>query len=252
MGAAEATSPTDSPRWRPGARVERLRASHSFGFVFALVLCLFVIAAALPDATWARSIIVLTECVLLGTAMWTSGVWQDRKAAAGLVTLGALAAILQLLFRSDTTSGVVAILEVALLVATIVVIAVGVVDQFEVNAQSIFGAVSIYVLLGMLSDRRAGGAEILVLLGMLFLFVYSAAAALGSGPFFAQGTDGTLTTRLYFSYVTLATLGYGDYTAAGDFGRTVSVIEALVGQIYLVTVIALLVGRLGGRRGHGP
>jgi hypothetical protein len=125
----------------------------------------------------------------------------------------------------------VALFEVALLVATVVVIAVGVVDQHDVNAQSIFGAVSIYVLLGM-----------------LFVFVYSAAAALGSGGFFAQGTDGTLSTRLYFSYVTLATLGYGDYTAAGDFGRTVSVIEAMLGQIYLVTVIALLVGQLGGRR----
>jgi hypothetical protein len=88
--------------------------------------------------------------------------------------------VLQLVFRGDNTSGVVAIFEVALLVAAIVVIAVGVVDQYEVNAQSIFGAISIYVLLGM-----------------LFVFVYSAAAALGSGPFFAQGTDGTLSTRLF-------------------------------------------------------
>jgi ion channel len=230
MGA-EATSATTAPRWRPGARVARLRASHSFGFVFALVVGLFLITAALPDANWARSVIVLTECVLLGAALWTSGVWQDRRAASALIALGAVAALLQLLFHGGDSSGVVAIFEVALLVATIVVIAVGVVDQHDVNAQSILGAVSIYVLLGM-----------------LFVFVYSAAAALGSGPFFAQGTDGTLSTRLYFSYVTLATLGYGDYTAAGDFGRTVSVIEAMLGQIYLVTVIALLVGQLGGRR----
>jgi hypothetical protein len=74
---------------------------------------------------------------------------------------------------------------------------------------------------------------------------------LGSAPFFAQGTDGTLSTRLYFSYVTLATLGYGDYTAAGDFGRTVSVVEAMLGQLYLVTVIALLVGQFSRRRQAG-
>ncbi len=61
-----------------------------------------------------------------------------------------------------------------------------------------------------------------VLIGILFTFVYGAAAALGSGPFFAQGTDGTTSLRLYFSYVTLATLGYGDYTPAGNFGHTVS------------------------------
>src|SRR5262245_40887201 len=229
MGAAEARSDA-TPRCRPGARVERLRASHSFGFVFGLVVLLFLRAAALPDASWARSVIVLTECGLLGTAVWTSGVWHDRKAALALIALAAAAAVVQLVFRGDNPSGIVAIFEVALLVATVVVIAVGVVDQGEINAQSIFGAVSIYVLLGM-----------------LFVFVYSAAAALGSGPFFAQGTDGTLSTRVYFSYVPLATLGYGDYTAAGDFGRTVSVIEAMLGQIYLVTVIALLVGRLGSR-----
>jgi Ion channel len=228
---AAATSSNPAPQWRPGARFQRLRASHSFGFVFLIVVGLFLTTAALPDTAWARSVIVLTECLLLGTAMWTSGVWQDRRAAAVLIALGAAAAVLQILFHGDNPSGVVAIFEVALLVATVVVIAVGVVDQHEVNAQSIFGAVSIYVLLGM-----------------FFVFVYSAAAAFGSEPFFAQGTDGTLAIRLYFSYVTLATLGYGDYTAAGDFGHTVSVIEAIMGQIYLVTVVALLVGQLVGRR----
>src|SRR5262245_42477092 len=173
MGAAEGTSRSTAPRWRPGARVARLRASHSFGFVFGLVVVLFLLAAALPDANWARSVIVLTECGLLGTAVWTSGVWHDRKAALALIALAAAAAVVQLVFRGDNPSGIVAIFEVALLVATVVVIAVGVVDQGEINAQSIFGAVSIYVLLGM-----------------LFVFVYRAAAALGSRPFCAQGPDG--------------------------------------------------------------
>ena len=55
---------------------------------------------------------------------------------------------------------------------------------------------------------------------------------------------------LYFSYVTLTTVGYGDLTAAGGFGRAVAVLEALLGQVYLVTVVALLVSNLGrGRKG---
>jgi hypothetical protein len=231
MGAADPSQSIAAPHWRPGARVQRLRASRSFGFVFLLVVGLFLITAALPDTSWARGVIVLVECVLLATAMWTSGVWQNRRAAAALIALGATAAILQIFFGGENPSGVVAIFEVALLLATAVVIGVAVVDQHEVNAQSVLGALSIYVLLGM-----------------FFVFVYSAAAMLGSGPFFAQGTDGTLTTRLYFSYVTLATLGYGDYTAADDFGRTVSVIEAMIGQVYLVTVVALLVSQLSRRR----
>ena len=80
------------------------------------------------------------------------------------------------------------------------------------------------------------------------MFVYGAVAAFGDDAFFAQGTDGTRSLRLYFSYVTLATLGYGDYTPTSNFGHTVAIIEALFGQLYLVTVVALLVARLNPRR----
>ena len=63
----------------------------------------------------------------------------------------------------------------------------------------------------------------------------------------AQGTDGTPALRLYFSFVTLATVGYGDYSAASNLGHTLSVVEALVGQLYLVTVVAVLVSRMTPR-----
>jgi Ion channel len=86
---------------------------------------------------------------------------------------------------------------------------------------------------------------------MLFTFVYGAVAALGSRDFFADGTDGTPSLRLYFSYVTLATIGYGDYTPASDLGHTLAVVEALLGQLYLVTVVAVIVGRLHSGRPEG-
>ena len=216
--------------WRPGSRVTRLRASHSFGFVLFLVVVLFLAMASLPDASWARSVIVLLQATLLVTALWTSGLWQDRRAAIFLALVGVLAACGELLGGGGRFSGFVAIIEVALVLASIVVIAIGVIDQHDVNAQSVLGAISIYVLLGV-----------------VFVFVYGAAAVLGSGPFFAQGTDGTVALSLYYSYVTLATLGYGDYTAASDFGHAVSVVEAMTGQLYLVTVLALLVGQFARR-----
>jgi hypothetical protein len=102
------------------------------------------------------------------------------------------------------------------------------VSQGEVNTRSVAGAICVYILLGM-----------------IFLFAYSVISTLGTGPFFAQGTDGTRALRLYFSYTTLATLGYGDYTAAGNLGHTIAVLEALLGQLYLVTVVAVVVTRLG-------
>jgi hypothetical protein len=93
-----------------------------------------------------------------------------------------------------------------------------------------------------------GAVCVYVLIGLLFVYMYGVIAAVGSGDFFAQGTDGSRSLRLYFSYVTLATLGYGDYTAAGELGRTLAIVEALFGQLYLVTVIALLVSRIRSSR----
>ena len=91
-----------------------------------------------------------------------------------------------------------------------------------------------------------GAVCIYVLIGMLFVFLYGVIAVVSSGDFFAQGTDGTRSLRLYFSFVTLATLGYGDYTPAHELGRTLAIVEALFGQLYLVTVIAVLVSRMRG------
>jgi hypothetical protein len=118
--------------------------------------------------------------------------------------------------------------------AIAVVIALSVIEKGEITRQSITGAICIYLLLGM-----------------IFVFIYSACAELGNGPFFAQGTDGTRAVRLYFSYVTLATVGYGDYTPAGNLGHVLAVIEALTGQLYLVTVVALLVARMRPARVSG-
>jgi hypothetical protein len=131
------------------------------------------------------------------------------------------------LFGGTAFEALVGILSGVLTVATILTVALGIIDQGEANVQAVTGAVCVYVLIGM-----------------LFVFLYGVLAVLGSGNFFAQGTDGTRSLRLYFSFVTLATLGYGDYTPAGELGRTLAIVEALFGQLYLVTVIAVLVSRM--------
>ena len=53
---------------------------------------------------------------------------------------------------------------------------------------------------------------------------------------------------MYFSFITMATVGYGDLTPRGGLGRALAVIEGLLGQIYLVTAVAALVGNLGQTR----
>ena len=214
-----------------GTRVARLRAAHSYGLVLGLIVIVFVFTSVAPNSSWADSTLVLLECLTLVTALWTSGVAEaDSKVSIGLAALATAAAIALLVFGGTFFEAVVLVLAGVLTIATIATVALGVIDQGEANVRAVTGAVCIYVLIGL-----------------LFVYLYGVIAAVGSGDFFAQGTDGTRSLRLYFSYVTLATLGYGDYTPAHELGRTLAIVEALFGQLYLVTVVAVLVSRMRGR-----
>jgi hypothetical protein len=100
---------------------------------------------------------------------------------------------------------------------------------------------------GVKLEAVAGVLSLYMMLGLLFAFIYGAIDELGSEPFFAESASGTVANCVYFSFVTLATVGYGDLTAASDLGHTLSIFEALIGQIYLVTVVSLIVSNLGRR-----
>lgn len=218
-----------------GTRMERLKASQSYGFVLALIVASFVFAAVAPDKNWAASTLLLMETATLVVALWTAGLAATgSKVSLALIALASAAAIALVIWGGSSLSGAVGLLSAAMTFAIGAAIVIGVLDQGEVNRQVVTGAVSIYVLLGF-----------------FFIYIYGAMAALGHGYLFAQGTDGTRSIRLYFSYVTLATVGYGDYTMAGNLGRTLAVLEALMGQLYLVTVLALLVSRMHPKRRLG-
>jgi hypothetical protein len=209
--------------------LKRMRAAHSYWAVLAAIFVGFFLAALLPDAPWATSLIVLVQSATLLIAIWTAG-WAvtERAVSFGLATAGGAAAAINIVWQSEALTALLGITAGLLTITIAVVVAAGAVSQREVNTRSVAGAICVYVLLGM-----------------LFLFVYTVLATLETTPFFAQGTDGTRPLRLYFSFVTLATLGYGDYTPAGNLGHALAVLEALMGQLYLVTVVAVVVTRLG-------
>jgi hypothetical protein len=94
-------------------------------------------------------------------------------------------------------------------------------------------------------DAVKGVLSLYILLGMLFAFTYGAVDRLGGDPFFAGGDPATTSNCLYFSFTTLTTVGFGDLVARSDLGHTLAVFEALIGQIYLVTVVSLIVSNLG-------
>lgn len=111
------------------------------------------------------------------------------------------------------------------------------------------------VVVGIVRELRAsqqvrlpavmGVLSLYMLLGMFFAFTYGAIDRIGDPAFFTNGEAATVSNCLYFSFTTLTTTGFGDITAATDLGHTLSVFEALIGQIYLVTVVSLIVSNLG-------
>jgi voltage-gated potassium channel len=210
-------------------------SSHSYWAVLAAIVAVFFFAALAPDAQWASSTLALLETGALLLALWTAG-WSlaDARISFGIAAVGVAAAVANLVWTGTAIEAAVGILLGVITIATAVVIAKGAVEQGEVNPRSVAGAICVYVLIGL-----------------TFVSVYGLLSVLGSGPFFAQGTDGTRALRLYFSFVTLATLGYGDYTPAGNTGHAFAVVEALIGQLYLVTVVAVVVTRLSHRRQGG-
>jgi hypothetical protein len=75
--------------------------------------------------------------------------------------------------------------------------------------------------------------------------LYPVIGTLTNQQFFVQTKNPAAIDYVYFSYVTLTTVGYGDFTASTSVGRMAAVSEALTGQLYLVSAVALLVGNIG-------
>jgi len=85
-------------------------------------------------------------------------------------------------------------------------------------------------------------------IGTYFAFLYDVMANLSKSPFFAQpGADSRL-NYLYFSFITLTTTGYGDISPAFGPGQMIAVTEAVIGQLYLVSVVAIVVSAYGKRK----
>ena len=153
--------------------------------------------------------------------------WPVLIAAA--TAAGSAAAIGALLTGTQTGTGLADLWKAALLLLTAVLIVRRVLAKPTVTIQSIYGALSAYLVTGL-----------------MFASCYSAMRHLGQSPFFANGQPASTQTFQYFSFTTLTTLGYGDFTAVGDAGRAIAVLEALTGQIYLATLVARLVSAYRG------
>jgi hypothetical protein len=92
-----------------------------------------------------------------------------------------------------------------------------------------------------ISDRVFGAVVLYLLLGVLWAVAYQLLERLSPGAFAGTNAGNELSEWAYFSFVTLTTVGYGDITPVALSARSLSILEALVGQLYPAVIIARLV-----------
>ena len=104
-------------------------------------------------------------------------------------------------------------------------------------------------------ETMLGALSAYLFLGMAFGYTYRFIAAVQPGAFYGTHGDGTLADALFFSFVTLTTTGYGNLVPSGNPGQSFAVLEALIGQLFLVTMVAKLVNAWkprGWTASHAP
>jgi hypothetical protein len=213
-------------RARPGQR----GPSGRYGLLLVLLLATYLISA-FTTGTWIGAaqlgVFVITALLALRNTRLPRR-WMHVVVAVGAAG-SAVAVVLAAVRPSEAAVGAASLWTGLLLLATVVLIVRRILSYETVTIQSIYAAVSSYLILGL-----------------MFAAFYSADAQFHSGHFFAAHEMSTSKNFQYFSFTTLTTLGYGDFTAASSGGRAIAVIEALAGQIFLATLVARLVAAFRG------
>jgi hypothetical protein len=212
---------------------------YGFGPLLAVILTSLVFQLAAPESDWGRLVTIILQGATLLLALSVSGTRREfvhlARLAVAIAILGSAGVLVGTGELGTAAAKVVTLMLVAL---APIAIAFGIYrhvrEERAVTIRTMFGVLCIYLLIGM-----------------LFSFLFSAIDHFGSTPFFTTPHSEDQSDFLYFSFTTITTTGYGDLVAATNLGRSVAIVEALTGQIYLVTVVALIVGNLRPRRRIG-
>ena len=215
-------------RPRSGAVVATVLARRNpegrYGVLLVVLIASYVLTAIDRGPLVTDLQIAFFLAVLL-LALHASRLTRGHTRLAIAVALAGSAAALGVAL-TDTAAGLgtAQLWKGLMLLVTVILIVRRILAKPTVTIQSIYGALSAYIIIGL-----------------MFAAFYSAIAHLGTAPFFADSQPVDTQTIQYFSFTTLTTLGYGDFTAAGNSGRAIAVMEALTGQIFLATLVARLV-----------
>jgi hypothetical protein len=219
----------------PGEEPLGVTRTQRYGLLMLLVLTDFVVLGVSTPQRWEQVVLSILLGATVILSLWVAEARPKviRPVAAVVIALVLFSIIEASQGNVDSAATRVASALLVILAPPAVVIGVarGLRRHKEVTLQTVFGVLCVFVLLGM-----------------FFAAVYGSMEGISHEPFFAEGEAATAPRTMYFSFTTLTTVGYGDLTARSNLGHTLAVSEALLGQIYLVTVVALIVSNLRGRR----
>ena len=220
--------PDDTPLWR------RHLDPDGYGYAWLLVLILVGIGFGLgaPDEPWARLVTLVFQSATLLAALQVSGAHPYIVRAASIAVAVAIVGTAGV-FITVGEIGRFAGRTVGLM---LVVLAPAAIIHGIVRQARTAGVMTVRTMFGVLC--------VYLLIGVGFGFAYGVISAADADRFFAQIKGGDHADFLYFSFASLTTTGFGDLTAATPLGRSMAVTEALLGQVYLVTVVALIVSNM--------
>ncbi len=201
------------------------RASDAFGLVFLLVLTTYVLASVLSNRGWPAVLLTIVSGATSVVALISSHARPVMvRRALMLAALATALAFVSAAFGGRLGLNVASFFEVGLLAVAMAAVLRRVVTSDTVSFRTILGAISVYMALGI-----------------LFTWTYGAIDRIEGGDFFGAAVEAKGSDFLFFSYTTLTTTGYGDLVPAGQVGRMISGLEMMLGQIFLVTLVAGLV-----------
>ena len=219
------------PRLR---RREVVRALDSYASLLVLLVANYFLLELVDDPRWGAlgSTVLSAAALVVAISDPDAGQKVSRRQALTIVACIALAPIV-LVVNSATIVGLTYLLPVALLVtATLPITLSRVLRHRRVTHETVLGALCSYVLVGL-----------------LFAFLFLAVDGFRGTDFFVQEGPHVQSEYVYFSFVTLTTLGFGDLSPSVGLPQALTALEALFGQVFLVTLVARLVtlwGRLWG------
>ena len=220
------------PRVDRQSYAERFARGDSYGLLLVLLVGLYLLIAFEEHKNlWGRFTISVVLGLVLLLAFHTSHV-RARAFRVGvvLVVIADLANLIQAATGREGGDGSTFIMFVLVLLAPIAIVH-RILRHETVGLETILGSICVYVLIAI-----------------AFAGIYGAVNEAEPTGFFAQKIEPNNVDFLYFSFVTITTVGYGDLTAGTSTGRVLVTFEAVIGQIFLVTLVARLVSLYGNKQ----